>query len=111
VKAIWLAAAMVLGWGGFTANAEDRLHCVEQGPSETLTAKSRPLVPGKTIWLKPGGAFWFKVDCVEQLPRQYRLKLEFYDGDQPAANAEVLLARERPLTLQSMNRSWRLWVE
>lgn len=111
MKFRWLAGAVIFLGSLMAGVADDRLHCVEQGPSETLIAKSRPLIPGKTIWLKPGGAFWFKVDCVEQLPRQYRLKLEFYDGDQPAANAEVLLAREKPLTLQSTNRSWRLWVE
>lgn len=94
-----------------SVHADDRLHCREQVGMESREAKPKALVPGKTIWLKPGGNFSFEAKCLEQLPRQYRVHLTFYDGAEVAATADVLLARAKRLTLESTVGRWELWVD
>ena len=108
-----VSALLALAFGVTVAGAADRLHCVESDPvtGRSLEAKPRKLIPGETLWLKPGGAFTFKVECRERLPRQYRLRVELWDADQPAAIADLLLARDQPLTLRSIRQTWKLWVD
>lgn len=98
---------------GVAANADDRIHCVEldRSTNQPIEAKSKGLVVGKTDWLKPAGSFTFKVECLEQLASQYRLKLHLYRDDKALATAEVLIARNRPLIWQTPEKTWRVWVD
>ncbi|HEY5792745.1 MAG TPA: hypothetical protein VIS74_05560 [Chthoniobacterales bacterium] len=104
--------AFFLVWMASTL-AEDRVQCVEMDAITQISvkSKSRPLVPGTTQWLKPGGPHAFKVECLERQPRLYRLKLELYESGQALAAAEVLIGRDQPITLRSPEKTWRVWVE
>lgn len=106
---LWVALFFALG---LAANADDRIHCVEidRSTNQKIESKSKGLVVGKVDWLRPGGGFAFKVECLEQLRAQYRLKVDLYQDEKALATTEVLIARDRPMVWQTPQKTWQVWV-
>jgi hypothetical protein len=65
-----------------------------------LGEKKRDLVSGGETWLIPSQDFFVKVQCLEQRPTCYRLRVELFRDKDLLVSGDVKLARDAPLYIR-----------
>lgn len=65
-----------------------------------LGEKKRDLVSGDETWLVPSREFFVRVQCLEQLPTSYLLRVELYRDKSLLLTTDVRLAKGAPLYIR-----------